>query len=247
MTVGGAARRWSTSTPRAARAWDGFLDGLAEGHTVYAPDHPGTGETAREAIYASASSGTSCSSTTSCSTSSGLATAPLVGSSFGGMVACELAALRRDAGPQARAARPDRSLARRRARRSIHAPVAGRAAADAVRTTSTPSRCRSSSRCPTDPEELAAAIADTVWALGSTGKFVWPIPDKGLKKRLHRVAAPTLIIWGEHDRLVSAVYAEEFAAHIAGARVEIIAGAGHVPQWEQPETVKPLVLDFLGA
>ena len=100
---------------------------------------------------------------------------------------------------------------------------------------------------PEDPDALATAIADSVWALGTTGKFVWPIPDKGLKKRIHRVAAETLIIWGEHDRLVSPVYAEDFAAHIPGARVEIIAGAGHVPQWEQPETVKPLVLDFLGA
>ena len=60
---------------------------------------------------------------------------------------------------------------------------------------------------PEDPDELAMAIADSVWALGTTGKFVWPIPDKGLKKRIHRVAAETLIIWGEHDRLVSPVYA----------------------------------------
>jgi hypothetical protein len=29
--------------------------------------------------------------------------------------------------------------------------------------------------------------------------------------------------------------------------VEIIKGAGHVPQWEQLETVRPMVLDFLGA
>ena len=29
-----------------------------------------------------------------------------------------------------------------------------------------------------------------------TGKIVWPIPDKGLKKRIHRMAALTLIIWG---------------------------------------------------
>ena len=53
--------------------------------------------------------------------------------------------------------------------------------------------------------------ADLVWALGATGKFVWPIPDKGLKKRLHRVKAPTLIVWGEDDALVSSAYAKEFA------------------------------------
>jgi pimeloyl-ACP methyl ester carboxylesterase len=61
------------------------------------------------------------------------------------------------------------------------------------------------------------------------------------------VAAETLIIWGEHDRLVSPVYAQEFAGLIPGSRVEIIEGAGHVPQWEQLDTVQPLVRDFLGA
>jgi pimeloyl-ACP methyl ester carboxylesterase len=98
---------------------------------------------------------------------------------------------------------------------------------------------------PTDPQELAVTMADSVWALGATGKFVWPIPDKGLSKRLHRITAPTLILWGEHDALISPVYAQEFAERIADSRVEIIEGSGHVPQWEQLGTVAPLVLDFL--
>lgn len=98
---------------------------------------------------------------------------------------------------------------------------------------------------PTDPMEMAIAMADSVWALGTTGKFVWPIPDKGLKKRLHRVTAPTLIIWGAEDKLISPVYAEDFAAAIADSRIEIVKGAGHVPQWEQLDIVAPLVLDYL--
>jgi pimeloyl-ACP methyl ester carboxylesterase len=98
---------------------------------------------------------------------------------------------------------------------------------------------------PEDPDELATSIADSIWALGTTGKFVWPLPDKGLKRRIHRVSAQTLIVWGEHDRLVSPVYAQDFAALIPGSRVEIVPGAGHVPQWEQLDAVRPLVLDFL--
>ena len=65
---------------------------------------------------------------------------------------------------------------------------------------------------PEDPDEAATLIADLVWALGATGKFVWPIPDKGLKKRMHRIKAKALIVWGEDDALVSSVYAKEFAA-----------------------------------
>jgi pimeloyl-ACP methyl ester carboxylesterase len=98
---------------------------------------------------------------------------------------------------------------------------------------------------PESADELAVAMADAVWAMGATGKFVWPIPDKGLARRLHRVTAPTLVVWGEHDRLVSPVYAEEFADRLTDARVEIVPGAGHVPQVERLDVVAPLVLDFL--
>jgi pimeloyl-ACP methyl ester carboxylesterase len=83
--------------------------------------------------------------------------------------------------------------------------------------------------------------------MGATGKFLWPIPDKGLRKRIHRVQAPTLLVWGKEDRVVPPVYAEEFARRIAGARVEIVDQAGHAPHLEQPDAVAPLVRDFLSA
>lgn len=88
-------------------------------------------------------------------------------------------------------------------------------------------------------------MADLVWAMGATGKFVWPIPDTGLARRLHRVTAPALIVRGEEDRLVSPLYAQEFANRLADARVGIVPGAGHVPQLERLDVVAPLVLDFL--
>jgi pimeloyl-ACP methyl ester carboxylesterase len=98
---------------------------------------------------------------------------------------------------------------------------------------------------PSDPRRVAVITADLVWALGATGKFVWPIPDKGLKKRLHRVKAPALIVWGEDDELVSPIYAKEFADRLGNARVEIIADCGHVPQVERLDIVGPLVAGFL--
>ena len=72
---------------------------------------------------------------------------------------------------------------------------------------------------PEDPEARVMARVGLQWAMGATGKFLWPIPDKGLKKRIHRVQAPTLVVWGKEDRIVPPVYAEEFARRIAGARV----------------------------
>ncbi len=59
------------------------------------------------------------------------------------------------------------------------------------------------------------------------------------------MTARTLIVWGEHDRLIPPVYAQEFAGLIDGARVEMIPSAGHVPQVERLDAVAPLVLDFL--
>jgi pimeloyl-ACP methyl ester carboxylesterase len=91
----------------------------------------------------------------------------------------------------------------------------------------------------------ADAQANFIWSQACTGKFVWPIPDRGLKNRIHRIGVPTLIVWGAQDNLVAPAYASEFERAITGSRVELIAGAGHLPHLEQPETVATLVATFL--
>ena len=100
---------------------------------------------------------------------------------------------------------------------------------------------------PPDLESEAGqtAVIQSTWSLACTGKFIWPIPDRGLRKRLHRITAPTLIIWGHQDRLVPTVYADEFARQIAGAKVETVKSAGHAPHLEQPAAVAESVRAFL--
>jgi len=98
---------------------------------------------------------------------------------------------------------------------------------------------------PADPELAIKAGASIVWALGCTGKFFWPIADHGLARRLFRVAAPTLIVWGREDALVPVSYAEAFARAIRGSRVRIIEGCGHVPQVERPGETFDAVAAFL--
>ena len=99
---------------------------------------------------------------------------------------------------------------------------------------------------PSDPGERVDVLAQFVWSQACTGKFVWPVPDRGLKHRIHRIAAPTLIVWGDSDRIIAPDYAREFAKRIAASRVQLIAKAGHLPQLEQPEAVAKAVLGFLG-
>jgi len=99
---------------------------------------------------------------------------------------------------------------------------------------------------PDDPDERVDVLAQFVWAQACTGKFVWPVPDRGFRRRAHRVAAPTLIVWGKADRIIAPAYAQEFAGKIAGARIEMIDKAGHLPQLEQPDAVVKAVRGFLG-
>lgn len=83
--------------------------------------------------------------------------------------------------------------------------------------------------------------------LASAGKFLWPIPEKGLRKRIHRVKLPTLVIWGASDGLIPTVYADAFHASIPGSQVAILNGAGHLPMLEQREAFVQAVTCFLGS
>jgi pimeloyl-ACP methyl ester carboxylesterase len=56
-----------------------------------------------------------------------------------------------------------------------------------------------------------------------------------LKRWLHRIDLPTLLLWGAEDGIVTPSYGEGWQRAIPGATMEIIPSAGHFPHWEQPE------------
>jgi pimeloyl-ACP methyl ester carboxylesterase len=232
--------------PAGGPAWDPFLDALAEHHTVYAPDHPGTGDTAREAIHRVPGLWDLVLIYDELLDALGLDRVPLVGASFGGMVACEIAAHRRSA-ISALVLLDPIGLWRDDAPVAQYMTMTAEELASILFHDPQGAAAQAALALPSDDSERAVALADLVWAMGATGKFVWPIPDKGLARRLHRVSAPTLIVWGEEDRLVSPVYAQEFADRLGDARVELVPAAGHLPALERLELVAPLVLDFLAA
>jgi pimeloyl-ACP methyl ester carboxylesterase len=226
-------------------AWDPFLDELARSFSVHAPEHPGTTPEAPDDVYHLDGLWDLVLCYDELLDALGLDEAVLVGHSFGGMVACELAA-----------AQP------RRARRLVLIdPIGFWRDADRIANWMMldPARLReaifhdpasAAARrmfgTADDPEAATAARVRLTWAMGATGKFIWPIPDKGLKKRIHRVKAPTLVVWGKEDRLVPPVYADEFVRRIAGARAQTVDGAGHAPHLEHPEKVARMVADFVG-
>jgi pimeloyl-ACP methyl ester carboxylesterase len=65
-----------------------------------------------------------------------------------------------------------------------------------------------------------------------------------LRYRLGRLKLPVLLIRGASDGLVSQQYIEAYRAAISGARIEVIAEAGHAPQIEQPRALVERILAF---
>jgi pimeloyl-ACP methyl ester carboxylesterase len=225
--------------------WDPFLDRLAESFTVYAPEHPGTTPDAHDDVYHLDGLWDLVLCYDELLETLGIRNAAFVGHSFGGMVACEVAAgypdrVRRLAmiAPLGFWRDPDRIV-----NWMMLEPAALRA--HIFRDPEGEAARRMFPRTDAQDAATTGARVRLMWAMGTTGKFIWPIPDKGLKKRIHRVKAPSLLVWGREDRLVPAVYAEEFTRRLSGARVETIDGAGHAPHLEQTDTVARVVRDFL--
>jgi pimeloyl-ACP methyl ester carboxylesterase len=223
--------------------WDPFLDTLARDFTVHAPEHPGTTLDRPDDIYQLDGLWDLVLCYDDLLEALGLEQALFVGHSFGAMVACEVAAASprrarqlvliapigfwRDADPVVNWMALDAPEMRRRIFRDPDSEAANRLFGDAV-----------------DDKAAAAARVRLAWAMGATGKFIWPIPDKGLKKRIHRIKAPTLLLWGKDDRLVPPVYADEFTQRLPGARLQTVDHASHAPHLEQPDAVARMVREF---
>ena len=68
--------------------------------------------------------------------------------------------------------------------------------------------------------------------------------DPLLRRRLARIVAPTLLCWGEHDRVAPRVCADAWAKEIPGATLRTFARSGHVPHVEEPEAVVSAITEF---
>jgi pimeloyl-ACP methyl ester carboxylesterase len=226
-------------------AWDPFLDALAQAHTVYAPEHPGTTRGDPDAIHVLDDLWDLVLFYDDLFEQLGLDAPAVVGHSFGAMVAAEIAATLRWRASRLVLISPI-GLWRDDAPVQNWMALAPDVLVKAVCFDPEGAIAKQAFALPEDPEAQVDAVVQLTWTLACTGKFVWPIPDKGLKKRLHRVRVPTLIVWGQQDGLVPPVYAAEFARRIGGSRVEMVDRAAHLPQLEQLGVVAPMVKSFLG-
>ena len=104
---------------------------------------------------------------------------------------------------------------------------------------------QATARAPEGQDALIAFMLERAQSMAAAARYLWPIPDRGLHKRLHRVAAPTLIVWGQSDRVVPPAYGAEWQRRIPGSRLVIRQDSGHLPHVEQPEALGELIASFL--
>lgn len=92
-------------------------------------------------------------------------------------------------------------------------------------------------------EQLAIHAGNRI----ALGLYTWEpyMHNPKLRHRLHRIDVPTLLIWGESDRLVTPAYGEALRAMIPGAEMTVIPEAGHAPQAERPDAFVERVMSFL--
>ncbi|HEV8679463.1 MAG TPA: alpha/beta hydrolase [Stellaceae bacterium] len=216
-----------------------FLDRLARRFRVIAPRHPGFGATPRPAwfrtvhdiayLYLDLLHRLD------------LADTLLVGHSFGGWVALEMAVRSEarlgrlvliDAVGVKFGSREERDIA------DIYALPA-----DEVlqRSFVDPARAVPDYAALGDADLLAIARDREATALYGWKPYMH---DPALLHWLHRVTRPALVLWGEADGIVTAQYGERLAAALPDARFARLAGAAHFPQVEQPEAVATAIERF---
>jgi len=222
--------------------WAPYLDRLAQNYRVYAPAHPGiAGSEGLEHLddlwdlmvfYEELLD------------ELGLERTYVVGHSYGGMLAAELAAHR-----------PER-VERLVLVCSLGLWLDDTPVADFFILTATERArllwydsdsevARAYLALPEDPMARIEATLDRTQTLSAVGKFVWPIPDRGLPKRAHRITMPTLLLWGDSDGVVPPAYGKAFQQLLSNASLRVIEKCGHIPQLERPDEFIDAVVAFL--
>ena len=92
-----------------------------------------------------------------------------------------------------------------------------------------------------DEEGMLAAYQ----ALTVLARLSWERPyDPKLASRLHRVQCPTLLLWGDDDRLIPPAHAEEYRKHLPHAQLKLIPRCGHMPMFEREADFVETVMMF---
>lgn len=83
-------------------------------------------------------------------------------------------------------------------------------------------------------------------ALLRLGVNIFGLRDRmRVTEKLHRIAVPTLIVWGKNDAIVPVAHAYTAAERIRNATLHIFESCGHLPQIEKKDEFNRIVTEFL--
>jgi len=253
MTIDGAKTRVLRGGPEGAGAqplvflhgagghtgWMAFLEELSQRFAVYAPEHPGFGQSDDPPWLDGV--GDLAYFYLDFLKALGLERVHLVGTSLGGWIAAEMAV------------RDTARLASLTLVGAVGITAQGETIPDIFRMPVE----ENLRRFYADQERAARRVGDvaktdmqlvaknqaTVTRLAYRPRFY--NPDLG--KWLHRVDVPTLLIWGAEDGLVPPKFGEAYRSLLPGAKLTVLPAAGHAPFDEQREAFLAAFSEFIGA
>jgi pimeloyl-ACP methyl ester carboxylesterase len=218
-----------------------FLDRLGRSFRVIAPRHPGFGSTPRPSWMRTV--GDLAYLYLDLIERLALDEVTLVGASFGGWLALELAV--RSQARLARLVLIDALGLKFGGRDEVEiADIFALPAEEAVRRS-----FADPARAPDYGALDDAAVEEVARDREAAVLYGWRpfMHNPSLKHWLHRVTVPTLVVWGQADRIVSPAYGAHLTQKFENARFLPIADAGHYPQIEQADTVVEAIEDFAGS
>jgi pimeloyl-ACP methyl ester carboxylesterase len=220
-----------------ASRWLPFMDQLSESFDVIVPEHPGFG--ASETPDWLDNVGDLAWFYLDVIDHLGLDGVHLVGTSIGGWIAAELAT---------------RSCAKLRsltlvAPAGIHVPGVRRgdmfmwSPEELARNLFHDPALAAAMPQPASEEELMVVLKNRL----TTAKLGWSprFHNPHLKKWLHRICVPTLIVWGDDDKLIPAEHGPAYRDLIPGASLQVISACGHLPHVERTAEFTACVANFL--
>jgi pimeloyl-ACP methyl ester carboxylesterase len=168
----------------------------------------------------------------------GVLPCPVVGASVGGMLAVDLAALRPEAVTALALLAPFGIADATNPGLDLYAvPAAERMGHLFAKGVPDPFTDRFGQLGP-DEAPVARYLSDVAAA-----SLLWPLGDRGQAKRLHRLLCPRMALWGDQDELLPVSTSEAWVR--GGVPVDVVAGAGHLLEWDAPDEVGARLVQFL--
>jgi pimeloyl-ACP methyl ester carboxylesterase len=166
----------------------------------------------------------------------GAAPCPIVGASVGGMFAAELAALRPEIVTGVALLAPFGIADASNPGFNIYGTPGGERMAHLFAKGVPDAFATRFAHLGVEEAPVASYLSDVAAA-----NILWPLGDRGTAKRLHRITAPRLTLWGDLDEINPVTNA------VGWGGAQVIAGAGHLLEWDAPEPVSTALLAFLNS